>query len=310
MHAGLILLLLLGLAIAWAFMSAYTAWLLTHPPRRGYAFAVSRGLPGDPGECLGAGAKWTNWALRTSRGERDLPVWDVVGQDPSGPVVIVTHGWGDSRVVMLSRLPTLVQRASRVVLWDLPGHGDAPGSCALGASEADELARLVEVVGGENLVMYGYSLGAGVAIVAAARLGARVRGVIAEAPYRMPLTPARNMLALRGLPHMATLPPALAVVGLVNSGTPRWAWSSGASGFDRAEHASQLNSATRLLVIHGERDVICPVEDGQAIARAGRGELVTIAHGEHATIWRDPSQLAAASAAVDAFLASLAKSRA
>ena len=304
---GLVYLLLLGLAIGWVLVVVYTAWLLTHPPRRGYAYAVSRSLPGDPGECLGKDAKWSTWTFRSPTGGGDLPVWDIAGQSPRGPVVIITHGWGDSRVVMLSRLPTIAKSASRVLVWDQPGHGDAPGSCALGSTEAEDLIALCESTGHTPIVLYGYSLGAGVSIVAAAALGEKVAGVIAEAPYRVPVTPARNMLRLRGLPQFTTLRPALALTGMLRRGTLSWAFRGDAGGFDRALHAAKLHAETRLLVVHGERDAICPLDDGQVIANAGRGTLEVIPGGTHAGLWADQGTQAVVSQRMERFLEQLSR---
>src|SRR5689334_9666437 len=120
-----------GLALLWCAAVAYTTWMLTHPPRRPYAAAVARGRPGDPGDLDRA---FESWSVR-SRG-MDLPVGDVPGDDAAGPVVVMTHGWADSRVGGLVRLPSILPVASRVVLWDLPGHGEAPGTCRLGTVEA------------------------------------------------------------------------------------------------------------------------------------------------------------------------------
>src|SRR5438045_2944805 len=95
---GLLVLLGVGLLIAIIAMTLYTIRVLTHPPPRTYASALARNRPGDPGE-LDPGPngkrKWTSWTLRW-RG-LDLPVWDIEGDKPDGPVFILSHGWGDSR---------------------------------------------------------------------------------------------------------------------------------------------------------------------------------------------------------------------
>src|SRR5690348_14841305 len=95
---GLAALLGIGLTIALAAAIAYTVRVLTHPPRRSYAWAVTRNLPGDPAE-LPQPAEYQQWSF-TSHG-LSLPAWEIAGADPAGPTVIVTHGWGDSRVIAL-----------------------------------------------------------------------------------------------------------------------------------------------------------------------------------------------------------------
>jgi hypothetical protein len=47
---GLLLLLLVGGILAAATVCALTGYRLTHPPRRTYAWALSKNLPSDPSE--------------------------------------------------------------------------------------------------------------------------------------------------------------------------------------------------------------------------------------------------------------------
>jgi pimeloyl-ACP methyl ester carboxylesterase len=270
-------LLALGLVLAFVAVTAYTAWMLTHPYRRTYASAVSKGRAGEPGELRradGTPRAFTSWELNW--GALKLPVWDVTGDDPSGPVFVLSHGWGDSRIGALSRIEHLAPVASRLVMWDMPGHGEAPGRCSLGVREVGALQTLVEQVGAP-VVLYGWSLGAGVSIAAASDksvgLVGRLVAVIAEAPYRVPLTPARNVIASWGLPWRGVLPMALKLIGVE---------------FDRAVQAQAL--ACPLLVIHGEHDEVCPVHDGEAIARAaGRGATLVVVPGAgHHGLWTTP----------------------
>lgn len=292
-------LLLISLAIGWALVVAYTAWLLTHPPRRGYAYAVARSLPGDPGEAIlddGSRLTFKSWSFRTHDG-LELPVWDVAGRDPDGPTIVLTHGWGDARPVMMQRLIALAPLASRILMWDMRGHGDAPGVCRLGDREPDDLAALLHASGCRRAVLYGFSLGAGVSIAAGLALASAVPLVIAEAPYRLAITPARNMLAIRGLPWKFTLPPALtllrSIAGLAGLRDQR---------FDRSRLSARMNGAPRLLVIVGECDRISPPDDARDIARAAgdsNAECLVIPDAGHADIWSNPrhAQLAASSIA-------------
>lgn len=291
---GLALLLLAGLIAGIVILSAYTAYTLTHPPRRGYAFALARGVPADPGELRfidddgteRIGARFEQWTFR-SRG-RDLPVWDITGCDPDGPTIILTHGWGDSRVVSLYRAPALLRIARRLIVWDLPGHGESPGRCSLGVHEPADLVALVESLPASSgpIVLYGHSLGAGVSIEAARRLGDRVAAVIAESPYRVPFTPARNVMRLAKFPYRVNLPLALAVI------RPR---------FDRAEQARGVRAP--LLVLHGEMDAVCPLEDAKAIADAApSGRIAVIPGGGHVDLFTEARFAGEAEAAVRGFL--------
>jgi pimeloyl-ACP methyl ester carboxylesterase len=351
---GLLIVLAIGLALLWAVVVASTAWMLTHPPRRTYASAVARGRPGDPGDL---GRAFDSWSLRS--GGVELPVWDVLGDAPGGPVIVMTHGWGDSRIGALVRLPSLLPIASRVVLWDLPGHGEASGTCRLGLRESDDLRVVVDGVRGTSrgdgkpnpsiprhpatslplprlpnahrpeILLYGWSLGAGVSLEFAGReVGADIAGVIAESPYRLAATPARNVLRARGLPWRLTLGPALWLIG-------RGRLSPAL--FDRARDAARVRCP--VLVLHGDQDAVSPVGDGHAIAAAvstsperervgfehgprararedrgtrsiplarARGSFTEIAGGGHNDLWTEPRFREQAQRAVREFLANLA----
>lgn len=302
---GLLALLALGLLIAWASGVAIILRTLRRPPRRTYASAVAGARPGEPSE-LDPPLAFDSWTL-ASAGE-SLAVWDVVGGDDAGPMVVMVHGWGDSRIGGLVRLPAIARNASRVLLLDLPGHGESPGRTRLGTSEARHLLDLIGRIAAADshqprpIVLYGWSLGAGISIVAAAASAgqddpnsARIAGVIAEAPYRLPHTPARNVMHVRRLPHRLTLRPAFWLLGTILGVGPAW------RGFDRAAHAANLRCP--LLVLHGEHDEICPLRDGRDIAAAAPGgRLEVISQGLHNTLWTDEATRPACEAAVAAFL--------
>lgn len=288
---GLVLLLALGLAIVWISAVGNVAWMLTHPPRRTYASAVARGRPGEPSELPGPSRRFEEWEFE-SRGLA-VPVWEIAGDRPEGPTIVLSHGWADSRIGGLMRVAALAPLASRLVLWDLPGHGEAPGASRLGTAEVQDLAALLERLGGGQVVLYGWSLGAGVAI-AAAHGRSNVTAVIAESPYRLAATPARNVLRARGLPHGLILGPALRALGLTFPGL-------GDRAFDRSALAAELPCP--LLVLHGDTDVVCPAEDGRAIAAAApRGELAVIEGGGHNDLWTNQALAERCTAAIAGFL--------
>lgn len=318
---GLLILLGLGLAIGWVLLVGYTAWMLTHPPRRSYAWAVARSLPGSPDELRRPGApveseaariRFAEWTFR-SRG-RELPVWEIEGDRADGPVMIITHGWADSRTVMLAsgRVPALMPMVSKLVLWDMPGHGDAPGVCSLGGGETRDLAELVErVAGGESarrVVLVGFSLGAAVTLRAYSRqLVPRVAScaLVLEAPYIAPEVPARNVLRMRGLPWRSNLWAGLTLAGLISghglAGRPRRAWTRPPFPWLMGP---TLDVPT--LIVQGTQDTVTPVDDSRAIAAAmPRARLVLIEGGRHTTLWNDPATAPATTSAVQEFLASL-----
>lgn len=305
---GLGALLAVGLALAVVFVTWRTAWRLRHPPRRGYAWALSKGVAGDPSE-LAHPLAFSAWEI--SGGGVCVPVWDVRGEDAAGPVVVVTPGWGDSRVGGLVRLPVIGGCASRVLLWDPAGLGDSSRARGrggvrwpMGTREHATLLRVLKEArrredwGDRGVVLLGWSAGGGTSIVAGAMeeaLALGVKGVIAEAPYREAWTPAFNVLRLAGMPWRVTGPLAFAALGLRLGVGARW------RGFDRAGHASRLR--VPLLLVHGDADEVCPIEDSRGIREAARDAvLVELAGAGHNNVWTEESHAARAGGAVREFL--------
>ncbi|MBL8876021.1 MAG: alpha/beta hydrolase [Phycisphaerae bacterium] len=296
---GLLLLLALGLGLYASFLIASTYSTLRFPRRRTYSWAVSRGVPGDPGELTPALA-FRRFGFE-SRGRR-LIAWDIDGNCPTGPVAVLTHGWSDSKVGALARVSALAPMCSRIVAWDLPGHGESPGACELGMREGEDLVALLESLdgpGSARIVLFGWSLGAGVSLVAGNQWQNRDRlaGVIAEAPYRLVETPARNVMRAQRSPWRLNLPIAIWLI------RRRAGVSAGAlAQFDRAGWARELPCP--LLVLYGTDDVVCPLEDARAIANAkAGGMLVEIEGARHNDVWARPGTRERAIDAVRQFLA-------
>ena len=293
---GLLWLFACGAAALWVGVVLHTWRSLTRPPRRTLAWRLARGQPADPGALSPPRAFDALDRAGDARGHPSA--WIIRGDDLGGPTVVFCHGWGESRHAVLARLDALAPHAASIIAWDLPGHGDArPGPCPLGALEHERLHDLLDAVGGKApIVLYGFSLGAGVCI----RVGAedsRVGAVIAEAPYRLPWTPARNVMEQMGMPHRLTLRPALSLAGAARS-NPLW------RGFDRASWAGRL--ACPLLIVHGELDRMCPTADASAIVDAAPdGRLVVVPRAGHLDMWTDPHSRAIATDAMARFFRSL-----
>lgn len=275
-------LLLIGAAIATLGYVAIVTLEALRPPRKAAAWAIANGLPVSP-EALGLEA--SEWTL--ARGGATLPVWDLRIRD-TGPTVVFLHGWGRSRVDSLARIGPFLGAARRIVLPDLRGHGDATGSTRLGdAVEEADVAALLETLGEAGpLVLAGHSMGATLAIRAAAgdRAG-RIAAVVAIAPYDTVRTPLACRLVARELPAGPFVPATLATLAALGIGRPSTIAAAAALG-------------RPLLVVAGDRDRVVPIDESRRIAEAGRGELVAIAGGEHSDLDRDE----AAGRAIDSFM--------
>jgi len=171
----------------------------------------------------------------------------------------------------------------------------------MGAREPVALAALVERIVADapeaRIAHFGWSMGAGISIAAAAgaRASQHTLCVIAEAPFRSPFTPVKNVAIQWGLPHWPNVPVAVGLLGLRLGQGARW------RNYDRAAWARRLSCP--LLVMHGDADDICPHADGADIANAARrGLLLTIAGAGHANIWTEPAFAKQATAAVRDFL--------
>lgn len=264
---GLIALLAAGLVVYLAALTLFTLARLLKPPRRTYAWAVARGVPGDPAELGPDPRPHRSWTF--SRAGLTFHAWEVTGDNPAGPVVIATHGWGRSRIDMLARLDTLAAEAERVILWDLPAHGETGGTCRFGGREADDLAMLAGLFD-RPVVLYGHSLGAEISLLASG--GAPVAGLVLESPYRRGVTPAWRMLGSMAFPRLVNLPAALVLLGLLSGRGASSRWH---------DLCRSVDPGVPLLVVHGGRDVICPHEEGEAIARAGGGRFIEIPDAGH-----------------------------
>jgi len=301
---GLLQLLVIGFVIYLIALIVYTIRSLTHPYRQSYASAIHRSIAGDPGELDDP----VSFEERTTKGIRgELALWVLPGKNPEGPRVVMTHGWGSSKIGGLKRLEPIIEHASSVVLWDLPGHGESCSRTRMGVDEHRDLEYILDAtddprVDGQrrDVVLYGWSMGAGISLGGARALSDdySIVGVICESAYIDAITPARNVIKLRGVPYRLNLQPAMAIIGMRLGVGPRW------KGFARDQIAKEIELP--MLVLHGTDDPVCPIGDGEAIAgSAPNAELVKIMGGGHNNLWSDEVFAAQMSASIGSFLSAL-----
>jgi pimeloyl-ACP methyl ester carboxylesterase len=111
--------------------------------------------------------------------------------DPDIPLVVFLHGAGLDHTVWALPARYFAHRDRAVLAVDLPGHGKSGGAALAGIAEiADWVAKLLDEAGVEKAALAGHSMGALVALEAAARHGGRVRALaLLGAAPKMPVHP-------------------------------------------------------------------------------------------------------------------------
>lgn len=195
----------------------------------------------------------------------------------SAPAVVVLHGWGANASDMLPLADKLHHAGFHSLFLDARGHG---------LSEADDYASMprfsedLEVAvtwltshdGVESVGVIGHSVGAGAAILAAAR-NPGIDAVVAVSGFADIWEVMRDGTSIGRLP--APGPRAI-----------RWAMER-VLGRPLDEIAPERVAASlqcRVLVVHGERDEIIPVDHGRRVAGAAEADLIVIPGAGHSSL--------------------------
>ncbi|MHC4769613.1 MAG: alpha/beta fold hydrolase, partial [Planctomycetota bacterium] len=168
-----------------------------------------------------------------------LPVWEIECGPPPFTAVFL-HDWGASRVDMLGRLAPWDEVCRRLVLYDLRGHGDATGGPSrLGHREDQDLLSLLERLGAGPYLLVGHSMGAGIAIAAAAQAppAVDVAGIVACGPRDDFRTLLKGRLRAAAIPARPLADLAMA-----------WLWLTGIRRVD----VRQAEAALRIPVLEGD----------------------------------------------------------
>jgi pimeloyl-ACP methyl ester carboxylesterase len=282
---GLVILLMSAGGLIIAVATVVVIHKVQRPGRKTYAVALGRGMPTEPRE-LNLDAEEQEFTFPDGS---TSPGWVITGKCETGPAVVISHGWSDSRYGSLLRVPLLVPYASKIVIYDMRAHGESSASvCRLGTDEADDLFAVIEqaLAPDTPVVLFGSSLGGGVSIVSAARANKAaqesgrhdssirlpsITGVIADGPYRHVLEPITGYMRYFKIYPYPIVWFAWAHLAF---------WKGGLLAFDRVIHAQEVSCP--LMVLHGTRDCVSSYESGVAIAQAAKnGTLVRFDDGGH-----------------------------
>jgi uncharacterized protein len=203
--------------------------------------------------------------LQTPDGQQVL-TWSGGGQ-PGFPTILYFHGNGGNLATRASRMGHYLKHGYGMTIMSYRGFSGSTGSPSERANIADALlafdALVANGIPARDIIVYGESLGSGVATqVAAAR---PVGGIILDAPYTS--TPDVGADTYWFLP-----------VRLLMS--------------DRYETIRHIKKVTApLLIVHGERDSIIPVAMGRAVhaAATSKKEIAIFPRAGHADHWEHGS---------------------
>lgn len=198
--------------------------------------------------------------VRAPDGSSILTWW--APAQPGQPTIVYFHGNAGAFANRSERVRKYVARGYGMVMMTYRGYGGRSGRPSEAANVADARALVDAVVASgvplSKIVLYGESLGSGVAVQVAA--GKDVAGVILDAPYTSIVD-----LATLHYPHL----PARYLM------TDR---------YDTLAYAAKVTAP--VLVIHGEADDVIPVAMGRRVGAAvmGPARVVTFpgaGHSDH-----------------------------
>jgi fermentation-respiration switch protein FrsA (DUF1100 family) len=199
--------------------------------------------------------------LKTPDGERVI-AWYGRAR-PRQPTLLYFHGNGGSLAIRASRIGRFMAEGWGVYMMSYRGYGGSTGHPTEANNIADaRLAYGALVLGGvapKSIILYGESLGSGIAVRLAAER--EVAGVILDAPYTSIVDVAAA--AYPFLPVRAFL-------------------------VDRYETTKYIaNVEVPLLVLHGELDPVVPVAMGREVARLANEpkRLVVFPDGGHSDLY-------------------------
>nr|MCH9765928.1 alpha/beta hydrolase [Alphaproteobacteria bacterium] len=192
---------------------------------------------------------------------------------PGKPTILYFHGNAGSLVTRGERVRKYQERGYGMFMMTYRGFGGSTGQASERANVADAKQAydllISNGVKATDIVLYGESLGSGIATqVAAAK---QVAGLILDAPYT-------TMVEVAEL-HYPYLP-------------ARWFMTD---RYQSTKYIARINAP--LLIIHGEDDVVIPVSMGRALYQAaqepkeiaifrGAGHADHHAFGSYQKIWQ------------------------
>lgn len=206
-----------------------------------------------------------------------IPLWSW----GRGPTVLLIHGWSGNAGDMAPIGAELVRAGYRVVMFDMPGHGEAPQA----PTNLFVYLRTLEAVGaivGPLEGIIGHSLGGTASALALGQGLLRAKRAALVAPALSPWTFAWHFARLIGLP-------AARVPGMVTR-TEELVGAM-AESLDAGAAVASLDIPAYL--VHDPDDLDVPFEHSTGLAMAWPGATLVARPGlGHRRILRDPETVA------------------
>lgn len=211
-----------------------------------------------------------------------LPAWYVPGA--RGTWVIAVHGLGDTREQALTALPLLRELDLPVLAPAYRGDPGAPpppdGRGGLGHAEWPDLDAALGWAlrhGARRVVLYGWSVGATMALRTAAESAAAdgVAGLVLDSPVLDWRAAVRALAGRSGAPGRLALPERLRGLAVLAAG-------------EHGELGTALGvPAAPTLVLQGRADDVAPLAAARAFAARGGDRLLLreVPDGRHAALW-------------------------
>ncbi|MFQ5676758.1 MAG: alpha/beta hydrolase [bacterium] len=204
--------------------------------------------------------------------------WWMPVQKPAAPTFILVHGWGRNVERMLPYIQNLHPRGYNLLAFDARNHGssdsDHYSSLPKFAEDIQAAVDWVEKQGHEQarpIGILGLSLGGAAAIYAAAH-DPRIRCVVAVGAFAHPAEIMRREFQRRHIPYFP-------LVWLMF----RYIQFKIGAKFEQIAPVNNIQKTrAEILLVHGDQDVIVPIEQAEKLKKAGNPGSVVL--------WRIPGK--------------------
>lgn len=187
-----------------------------------------------------------------------------VNANPEFPTLILVHGWGRNIERMLPYLKKLCCRGFNMLAFDARGHGnsqeDGPMTMVKFAEDINSAVEFVlsnENQKNKSISLIGLSIGGASSILAASR-DPRIQKVVTVGAFAHPKDVMAKQLTDRHVPYYPFISLFFKFIK----------WRTGIH-FDEIAPENNIGKAKAdFLLIHGEDDVIVPLEQGLRLKKA------------------------------------------